>query len=706
MSHAESPSVLSPEEFTRTISLVRNRDKDEAGFQRLLEEQPGIREAFERLLRAYSSNVVQMDRGLRGVRDVRNYRRWPFSRMANGSPQGFYRTDSDELLTPDLAVALGDLGRIASMGPGEIATIDLAPEVALTETVRENLGEEASLKWQYPLVSVLNDAIALPKRRDRSEDEPRIPLTAVVAAVRDMQRVQEILKLGADRPVTRLNLKTYTLPRLAERLAGPQVLATSEFAKALELVHGPKERWHSGHARTKTPKGAFTHALVERLKDVGPPQHTICAAGVTGGTLRAAAAKSAHTPVDIYRTLALDNSIGVLMNVVASPHFNDWLAREMLKVDRAAQNVAVMLNGWGRVKADDWRNVPADQRKIMIELRVQACEQAIRHEGVNPLHVYDFLSSHGLAPDVPQKLWTDFIAEMKRRLDIVRSKGTEKEVAAFEKRIQSFSGRFVAEVLRTYHEEVRRIQSYDRAKENAPEWRPFRMSATQQQSYEGAQRFVQAWDMAMEDEETMNMVIEGLNDEQALIDILRFRVEQNKAVTDKLLLKVLNHESARVRQQAMAMITNINPDEVEAARLRLEGRKAQDMEKVRHAAMVKIKADYNEADLELDAVPRDLSRNGYSFLAADQFTVDELREIYMSAARKNPKDIPNAFQDAMLERGGAAARHTLRGQIPERYEKALDAADHGISVLPKDSGKVEQVDLFNAPKPIPSPISR
>jgi hypothetical protein len=702
-SPAAPDAALTPEAFQRALDLYRDRGAHPDALAQLLSADPAARSAHERLQNAYAASAAQMDRSLRGIRDPKNFRKWPFSDMATSRPAAHFRTASRELLTYELAFALADLSRVARMDANERSGLRLSPDFEFSPSVAETLGAERSLAWEYPLVSAMYDAAMLPKRRELAPEDARLPFDVAIDAVRDLQRLQEAIRPDrrADRPVAALNIRARSLPAIAEKLSSPEMLSDRDLAEALELAHGPSERWHSGFARTKTPKGAFTHGLVERLTRHGPAEHLVCAAGVTGGSLRAAAAHSKHTPVDIYQTLALDNSIGVLMNVVASPHFNDWLAREMLKPNRAAQNVAVMANGWGRVKADDWKNVPASDRKIMMELRVQACEQSIHHDGVSPIHVYEFLSRHGLADDVPHKLWTDFIAEMKRRLDIVRLKGSDKEVEAFEKRIHTFAKRFVEEVFRVYREQVSLIDRIDE-RNASPQWRGYGMSGSLRSSYENAKRYVDAWDMVMEDEATLNMVVEGAPDDDTLVDLLRFQVQRKRPVTDKLLVTLLRHDNMAVRQQAMSMLPNISPERVEEARMRLEARKSEDMERVRDAAMVKIKADYEEAEMELEAAPRDLSRNRYSFRAADVLSLDELRDTYMRAARTSPKNIPDAFQEELRAREIRAAGRSGKDALSGRIAEALADANAGISFVSPDSGMVEQTDLFGRSASPPS----
>lgn len=654
---APATNVLTPERFDEVVDLVRRMDTDPAA-RDAIENAPDIASAFSRLQQAYDSAVQQLQRGLRSLRDdewvkkpaVRSFRSWRGMLISQ---------NSNQLRSPELALVLGEIGRVADMDDETVATMEIAPTARLDQETRSKLGGERHLEGLLPLVRVAHDIVLRARRREMKEGEPGLGIERTRQVLEDLEKLQDRLQ-PKPKTVARANIGHRVVADIGSGMASQSVLPVEDFAKAFQTAYD--EHWHT-RPKTKAPTGGFTWTLRQRAIREGKPELLVVLGASSDGRCRDIAGISGQTPVEVYDKMIYDNALHVLQSVVQNPRFDDNRAYSMINTKRGPQISAVMTHG-----------------RVDMAIRVIACKHAIAHPDVDPMHIYYFLSGHTKNRNVPKALWREYIKEMQRRLTALRAEGDEEQIREYEGRIARVAQSFTSDMLKPYQEAKKEVD----AAESGTRRRYSRHRISQFRDFLESHEFIK-------DPELLNIIVEGVRKDKELIDLLRVCVQTDLPVTKKLTVRTFQHPSREVRTEAMKLLPNMDEEKVEQMARELEEQVAEEFEAVREHVLGEVIPDFEQ----ITGTPRELSRNRHFFEAADDLGLEELVEIYSQCYEKDPRTIPETFRERTELR-----RHALK------YNDRIEAAQEEV-VEARTPGDEETVqgDLFGANSDRESPSS-
>ena len=644
---------LDSERFAEIVDLVRRHAKDPEA-RRQLESDPLIAPAWEAYQKALDDVVQLMNSRLRSA-SPNVVKRLPIGRRLHGM-RGFgrpYAASNKALFTPELAIVLGEIARVARMEPETLAQYQLA-RTPLDESIRAALGDERRLEALYPLVAVACDVILWHPRPEVEPGTGGMPLDLIMRALRDLDMLQERIAPDPKKsPVMALNIGWGPIASLGRALAKKEFLDRERVPAAYQIAYD--EHWHT-NSKTKSASGAFVEELREWTRLHGKPELLVVLAASSDGRNRAVAGGSTRTPIKVYDKMIYDNALMVLNEVVQNPRFNDEKAYAMLETNGAPQLVSVMLHG-----------------NVDLSIRALACEKAIRHPDVDPYHIYSFLFAHAAQADkVPHGYWRDFVLELRKRLLALRVHGTEDQVKLFEARVKRFTKAFVEEVLKPYAESYRKILAVTKSGRE-PTYRSEKEALAQAREFVRCHEFVK-------DPEILDLVLETETKPEEIVSILEYCVEADIPVTKKLMVAVLQHEDQSVREAGMKMLPNIRPEDVEAAAADLDARIRADYEAVRDYVLSEVIPEFED----IKGVLRRRSANHHYFEAANELTEEELVEIFQRCYEQNPTTIPEAFYQA-----------TMLRRFEKRYNRIADAAAEEAFWDPTPIPPMAQADLFD-----------
>jgi hypothetical protein len=381
---------------------------------------------------------------------------------------------------------------------------------------------------------------------------------------------------------------------------------------------------------------------------------------------------SERTPSTVYDKMIYDNSLAVLSGVVQNRQFNNHKAFAMLDTNLAPQTIAVMKLG-----------------KVDMNIRVMACERAIAHQGVDPVHVYEYLRDHVTDEDVPQSLWRDFILEMHRRLTLARVHGTPEVIDAFENRVTRFTTLFMDEVLTPYWS-ARKFVLEQEARGVAPSRWAMKQLA-EHKHFIGAHAFVA-------DGALMNILVQGARKPATLQQLLQHYAESKVPLTPELTVAIFTNPDPAVREQGMLLLPHVSEEEVARLQAEIAARVTADKESVRTEVFTNIIPEYEP----IEGVERKLSRMHHHFDAANIIPQDDLIRTFVQCAERDPRTIPDEF--ARL-----TARARSQARIHAQLETATDAERTAVpatSLVPAaPSGTMVHDDTFGATPRTPGMVS-
>lgn len=653
MSNSVHSASLDNERFVEAIDLVRRRMTDPDA-RTAIDADPLLSSALARYQDAIDTCVQRMNQRMCLFR-AEDFKKQPFTPYSLGQRSAFprlYWAQTDALFSPELAVVLGELARVAAMSDEELDRLQLARE-PLLDSIREGLGAERRIESLYPLLAVTSDVFLRHNRRNVEPGEGGLPLDVVIDAIRNLDRINKALGISKERPIAYMNIGRRLMGELGRQLATPKMMDIENLAAVYQVCYD--EHWHT-NPKGKTPSGGFVEELREWTRRQGKPELLVVLAASSDGRNRAVAGASERTPLSVYDKMIYDNALMVLNEVVQNPRFNDERAYAMIKSNGAPQLTSVMLHG-----------------RVDLSIRALACEKAIRHPGVNPYFIYVFLASHARKPDiVPHGYWSDFVKELNTRLATIRVHGDEQQADLFERRLKRFTSAFVQEVLKPYAEAHKQIVKLERLGTPLP-------NSRRDQELEAAREFVRAHEF-VKDPELLDIILETETDSKTLIEILTYCLEANIPVTDKCLVRVFQHEERSVRETGMRLLPNVRPEDVERASAELQERIRRDCDAVRDRVLTDIIPDFED----IEGVLRRRSANHHYFEAADEIPLDELVQIFERCYKKDPTTIPEEFYQVTTLR-----RHAMRYRAQEESPSRERSWPTGDSTKPMVQG-----DLF------------
>ena len=507
-------------------------------------------------------------------------------------------------------------------------------------------------------------------------DAEGLPVPLLVDVVDALQKISTALtptaprgrrRRGADSDVRRTAM-SYFSARHAGLLARRGFLTLDALPDALQS--GYDRAWHT-HAAYRSPVGNFTSALRRRAAVEGDPALLTVLAASSDGRNRGVAGIAAKTPPPVYDQLIYDNAMAVLLKVVQSRQFTQPHAYAMLQTDLANQITAVMLKG-----------------RIHMSIRVLAAQKAIGHQGVSPVHVYNFLEGRVRDPRVPHALWRDFVLETRRRLSLVRVHGQPADIGEFEHWLQQIASSFTVHLLRPYwraHQEVSQSeeghgvsggpQPPSTAARRAILPSTVRARPSTADPLAKQRAFLQAADF-IRDPDVLDVLLEGATDPTHVQQMLRYCVEADIPVTKRLLIKVFLNEDKGVRETGRGLMPQVRPEDVDRMQEEVQQCVEEDYAAVRDQVFTRyVPPDY----AGIDGTARHLSRMRHYFRAARELGDDELVTIYVDCAKRDPRRIPAEFRHATKMR---------------RYQS------HAIDASVQDATKIgvapEEEDVFTA----------
>jgi hypothetical protein len=610
---ATTPQGLSPERFDALIEAVRTRRSDTEAARALVLDDD-VRRAWQGYLSAVDRDVMDLNRALEYAAPE-DYGTRVFSRSLRGRYSRFVPEPGSNgaLRTPELAIVLGELSRLAELSPSELA-VETLGTISVVPTVRTNLGEAAHLGSTYPLLASMSDILIRQSRPVLKEADAGLGAPRILRAMHDLRTIQDRLGLKSSTLVRR-NLGSLAAT-LGRALAGRTLLAASDLPEAFEAAY--EGHWHT-EAKTREPGGAFIEEARERARTSGSPELLITLAASSDGRNRQVAGASERTPEAVYDKLIYDNSLAVLMRVVESRHFTQYKAAAMIDTGLAKQITAVMLNSHARTR----------NGRIDLQIRYTACERAIAHPEVSPLHVYQFLGAHSRHEDFPTFLWPDFIKELSHRYAAAKLRGAEKEQKYYQDCVERFTTQFMEQDLKPYWEAGKKVRQGELSKSA---WAQHH--AREGAAYLGAHEHVK-------DPALLAILVHGCTSAERLVDLLRYTKESNLPITNELMVKVFTSPDHKVREAGLSMLPNIRPQDIEAAQAAMDERVAEDRERLRERVFNAVIPDYEPIDGE----PRRLSRMRHFFLAARELAARDLEEIYIRCAEQDPRAIPERFRE-------------------------------------------------------------
>lgn len=461
------------------------------------------------------------------------------------------------------------------------------------------------------------------------------------------------------------------------------VLAGRGFLRADDLPDGFQaaydRAWHTD-AKTRTATGGFVGALRDRAAAQGSPALLTVLAASSDGRNRGVAGIAAETPGPVYDKLIYDVSKDVLLDVVQSPQFTQAHAYAMLETKLAAQTAAVMLEG-----------------RVDMGIRVLATRQAIAHEGVRPNDVLTFLIRQARNPEVPDALWRDFVVELKRRVYMARLHGNEKERAVIEECAESTTRQFLHEVLRSYWDASRTVQESDRQMNSEGAVQGAGALPGESGKVRDAREYLKAHQF-LEDPQILDVMVEGARRPDDLVAMLRYCVESGLPVSNKLVFQVFGHPDAKVRDEGMRLMPNMDDAAVEALRGKVDAEVAADYAAVKDRVFSHvIPADYEGIEGEA----RKLSRMHHYFRAAKVVPAEDLVQVYVTAAEADPRTIPEAmaYATSMMRYTGRVTGFA-RGRRGDASGEAGGAEPEFPAEVPV---RYQQADLFAAPEGLETP---
>lgn len=640
---------LSREAFFNLVDTVGARRDDPEPFRARLAEDADINacwDAFEQAHSQFAARFSDLARiyQIRGERALRREFSGSKARRRHEHLRRL-RPDVDALHSRMLAFSLGEVAGLSRMSPDEMATEGRSRWGAVSGDT-DLLGAEEALHLLYPALRTIDSALRGVRRQPvQNTEEGGLPVHRVLESVRQLESIQNALDPKANK-IARTILGGRMVPAMAGSLGSAGVLHTSHLPEVLDEVY--RRTWHT-NPHTHTATGGFASGVGSHLRHHGNPEHLIVAAGVSDGSRREDAAASENTPVEVWEMLMYDNRLSVLREFVQHPRFNNEYGRKMIDTGLAPQITAVM----------NWSFAGGGRRRVDLSIRHAACDRAIQHPGVDPLDIYRHLQAHRAV--CPPYLWPAFIRASHDRLEAARMHEDPRVAADVERKIARFSSAFVKDVVLPYWKVSQAARSDPR--------RP--------QQYE---RYLQTLDY-IKDEKLMGLVVEVCEDEQGLIDLLRYTVQSEIPITPNLMVKVFRHPSEKVRAAGMELIPSMNRDTVDQAERDLESMVEEDRGRLRDD-VANLIPDYTP----LDGEARVLSRNRHFFLAADELPREDIEDVFLHCAREDPRRIPERFREAVSLRRSRLRFEKMEADVVESWTP------------PAESGMVVQSDLFGAPR--------
>lgn len=633
------PPEYTPEAWQALRDAVAGREAESARWAAALQD-PVVATAWAAHQEAVAQATAAFERGVRGSTETSRAK----YAVADGlrsrhATYGGALASSAGARTATTAIVLGELRRLARVAQTDTGAVAAdgaghavpAPATGAATgagtapapgtpraTTLAALGPEQHLAFYYPVLARVLPTLHR-QAGTRIPQGTDLPVPVLTQAVQDLLAVQTALGTGRQ---ARLVVPGHVMSQAAGALAGPGVLGADQFAPAMEAGH--EAHWHV-RPHTRHPGGGFVEALRTRIRREGSPELLVALAGSSDGQNRAVAGGAPGVPAGVYEYMIYDNSLAVLSEVVQNPQFNDYRAYAMIDTGLAPQITAVMLHG-----------------RVNTGIRATAAERAIAHEGVDPMHIYTFLSAHRDRPEVPHALWRDYARALHGRLHRARAAGQDAVAGRLEKRLGRVLEAFVNDLLRPYAEAVAEVERHapaaapgaDPSAPAASSYAHWRQQAMRQKTaYVTANEFVKDVDL-------LDLLAEGQASGEALLEVLRLHLAARLPAPKRLVVRLMQHESREVRLAAVRMAPALSEAGAAAMAEELQARLERDYATLRETVFTDVIPDYER----IEAEPRRVSRMRHHFTAAVQVPLETLVRTFVTAARQDPRGIPDAFR--------------------------------------------------------------